>query len=143
MVRFKKTQLKHSAVSTKSNFDEIHIFTERSIHTRHSMTSQPHTRTVELRRTEAELPPFALGHAGAHPNEIFTIDENGNRKLLTHTHGGIQFDVDSPDIGVSVGVRDVILRRGWDGGQRGGSPFLAVNVSLKVRFWNLQLILKN
>ncbi|XP_076804919.1 ankyrin and armadillo repeat-containing protein-like isoform X2 [Clavelina lepadiformis] len=49
-------------------------------------------------RTDAELPPFAIGQRGEHPCETFTLDRSGDRRSLTHCHGEIQFDVDTGDI---------------------------------------------
>jgi len=51
-------------------------------------------------RTETELPPFAIGPSGAHPCETFTVERTGQRKRLSHTHGEIQFDVDTDEIEV-------------------------------------------
>lgn len=52
----------------------------------------------EMCRTESELPPFALGSEDQHPNRIFTTDGNGNPRALTHAHGGISFNYDTPEI---------------------------------------------
>ena len=53
-------------------------------------------------RTETEFPPFAVGKAGEHPCEIFTVDGKGDRKVITHCHGEIQFDVDTDDLAVNI-----------------------------------------
>ena len=53
-------------------------------------------------RTESELPPFALGSEDQHPNRIFTTDGNGNPRALTHAHGGISFNYDTPEIEVRI-----------------------------------------
>jgi len=54
--------------------------------------------SVETRRTESELPPFAIGPKDLHPNQTFTINENGERNRISHVHGGIQFDYDTTEI---------------------------------------------
>lgn len=56
----------------------------------------------DILRTETELPPFAIGPKGVHPCETFTLDRTGQRALLSHSHGEIQFDIETSDIEVNI-----------------------------------------
>nr|XP_026696049.1 ankyrin and armadillo repeat-containing protein isoform X3 [Ciona intestinalis] len=46
-------------------------------------------------RTESEFPPFAFNLNKSNPCRTFTVDKDGNSKLLTHMHGELQFDSDT------------------------------------------------
>ncbi|XP_018672731.2 ankyrin and armadillo repeat-containing protein isoform X1 [Ciona intestinalis] len=46
-------------------------------------------------RTESEFPPVAFNLNKSNPCRTFTVDKDGNSKLLTHMHGELQFDSDT------------------------------------------------